>query len=82
MIKKDKYWSDTSLNVEVRYVPIYGDGSRGHTQQCYLPWEGARDISKTDLELSAQRYFQEKYGPGQDDVVSARLWDREARDYV
>ncbi len=82
MIPLDRYWDRTRFNVEVTYRGLCADGTWTSEQSCYLPWEGSLIVSQAQLEIMAARFFAAKYGPGQDHVIKARLWDRETLSYV
>ena len=56
----------------VKYFPIFSDGSKGHKQQCYIPTSDWNKESESPLQF-ARRYFTEKYGAGEDEIVAAKV---------
>lgn len=80
-IPADKNWMHTPIMVQVTYYPVYRDGHLGHKQTASLPWEGDVVDEKTLLELT-RKHFIAKWGPGQDKVTNARLWDKKERRYL
>jgi hypothetical protein len=76
-IPAGKAFTETRLALEVIYHPKFSDGTKGHRQTCYLPWEGSRAISQPDLIMAVRRYFAALDDiAGQNDVVGVRLFDR------